>query len=104
MRIAVAGKGGAGKTTISATMARLFAQRGYRVNALGLTTSQVEQLRGIAHEDIMEERVDAHNRASLYLTIPFEQVIKDYGVVGPEVSRSRGCTSSRTRSAPSGTR
>src|SRR5947209_5013913 len=89
MRIAVAGKGGAGKTTISATMARLFAQRGFRVNALdddpnpnlanalGLTTSQVEQLRGIAREDIMEERVDANNHASLYLTIPFEQVIDD---------------------------
>jgi ABC-type glutathione transport system ATPase component len=28
MRIAVAGKGGAGKTTLAATMARLAAQRG----------------------------------------------------------------------------
>ncbi|MBA2556613.1 MAG: P-loop NTPase, partial [Chloroflexi bacterium] len=34
MRIGVAGKGGAGKTTVSATMARLFARRGYDVNAL----------------------------------------------------------------------
>jgi len=96
MRIAVAGKGGAGKTTISATMARLFAQRGFRVNALdddpnpnlanalGLTASQVEQLRGIARENIMEERVDASNHASLHLTLPFDQVIENYGVVGPD--------------------
>ncbi|MDQ2784190.1 MAG: AAA family ATPase [Chloroflexota bacterium] len=96
MRIAVAGKGGSGKTTISATMARLFAQRGFRVNALdddpnpnlanalGLSANQVERLRGIARADIMEERVDAHNHASLHLTIPFEKVINDYGVVGPD--------------------
>ena len=34
MRIAVAGKGGAGKTTMGATLARVLARRGYRVNAL----------------------------------------------------------------------
>jgi len=34
MRIAVAGKGGAGKTTIAATLARVLARRGYRVHAL----------------------------------------------------------------------
>lgn len=96
MRIAVAGKGGSGKTTIAATLSRLFAQRGYRVNALdddpnpnlanalGLTATEVERLRGIVRDEIMEERVDAHNRASLHLTVPFEQVIDDYGVVGPD--------------------
>src|SRR5579864_6677829 len=34
MRIAVAGKGGAGKTTIAATLARILARRGYHVSAL----------------------------------------------------------------------
>ena len=34
MRIAVAGKGGAGKTTTAATLARVLARRGYRVTAL----------------------------------------------------------------------
>jgi len=96
MRIAVAGKGGAGKTTISATMARLFAQRGFRVNALdddpnpnlanalGLSAHQVARLRGVARENIMEERVDEHDHASLHLTLPFEQVIEEYGVIGPD--------------------
>ena len=34
MRIAVAGKGGSGKTSISGTMARLLARRGHRVLAI----------------------------------------------------------------------
>ena len=38
LRLAVVGKGGAGKSTISATLARLFARRGYRVLALDSDT------------------------------------------------------------------
>ncbi|MCI0547826.1 MAG: AAA family ATPase, partial [Candidatus Rokubacteria bacterium] len=34
MKIAVAGKGGSGKTTIAATLARLLARRGRKVLAL----------------------------------------------------------------------
>lgn len=34
MKIAVSGKGGTGKTTISATLARLAARRGYRTLAI----------------------------------------------------------------------
>ena len=34
MKLAVAGKGGSGKTSISGTMARLLARRGYRVLAI----------------------------------------------------------------------
>lgn len=95
MRIAVAGKGGAGKTTISATMARLFAQRGFNVNALdddpnpnlaaalGLSVEETERLRRVPRDEILEERVDEHDHASLHLTRPFEEVIADYGLVGP---------------------
>jgi CO dehydrogenase maturation factor len=38
MRLAVVGKGGAGKSTVSATLARLFARRGHRVLALDSDT------------------------------------------------------------------
>jgi CO dehydrogenase maturation factor len=34
MKIAVSGKGGTGKTTIAATLARTFARRGHRVLAI----------------------------------------------------------------------
>ena len=34
MRVAICGKGGSGKTTIAATMARVFARRGRTVTAL----------------------------------------------------------------------
>ncbi len=100
MRIAVAGKGGAGKTTLSATMARLFARRGYRVNALdddpnpnlaaalGLSATQTEQLQGIARAGVVEERVDEHNVASLHLTRPFNEIVADYGVIGPDGVRT----------------
>lgn len=96
MRIAVAGKGGAGKTTLAATMARLFARRGFTVNALdddpnpnlaaalGLSRARVEQLKRVPREEILEERVDEAGRASLHLTRPFEEVLATYGVVGPD--------------------
>ncbi len=96
MRIAVAGKGGSGKTTIAATLARLFARRGYRVNALdddpnpnlaaalGLAADELARLRRVPREEIVEERVDAQGHPSIQLTRPFEEVIKEYGVTGPD--------------------
>lgn len=96
MRIAVAGKGGAGKTTIAATLARLLAQRGYCVNAvdddpnpnlavaLGLAPDQITRLRRVPREDMMEERVDALGNASLHLTRPFQEILDQYGACGPD--------------------
>ena len=96
MRIAVSGKGGSGKTTIAATLARVFARRGYCVNAidddpnpnlaaaLGLTPDQRERLTRVPRDEILEERVDAEGHATLHLTRPFEDVLKEYGVCGPD--------------------
>ena len=96
MRIAVAGKGGAGKTTISATLARLYARRGHEVNAIdddpnpnmaaamGLDEAQIEQLRRVPQEDILDEHEDENGHAVLTLKKPFEEVISTYGVVGPD--------------------
>ncbi len=73
MRIAVVGKGGSGKTTTAATLARLFARRGYSVTAidddpnpnlsvaLGLSQEQTSRLGRVPREDILEE-VEAVNR------------------------------------------
>lgn len=96
MRIGLSGKGGSGKTTIAATLARVLARRGYAVNALdddpnpnlgvalGLTAEQVERLKRVPREEIMEEFVDADGHRSLHLTRPFASVLRDYGVQGPD--------------------
>lgn len=96
MRIAVAGKGGAGKTTISATAARHFASHGYQVNALdddpnpnlaaalGLSDELIEKLRRVERDEILEERETEDGSAELYLTRPFDEVIDGFGAVGPD--------------------
>src|SRR5919198_3421811 len=96
MRIAVAGKGGAGKTTIAATLARLLARRGFRVNALdddpnpnlavalGLSSDQRAALKRVQRDEILEERTDAAGHSDLHLTRPFEDVLQRYGVSGPD--------------------
>ena len=96
MRIALAGKGGSGKTTLAATLARLYARKGRRVHAvdddpnpnlavaLGLDKGQLEQIRRVPREEIMEERVDPAGNATLHLTRPLEDVVARYGGRGPD--------------------
>ncbi len=96
MRIAVAGKGGAGKTTLSATLARIYARQGRRVNvvdddpnpnlavALGVAEEARARLRRVPREQIMEERMDPEGNATLHLTRPFEDVVAEYGARGPD--------------------
>lgn len=96
MRIAVAGKGGAGKTTTAATLARVLARRGFRVYALdddpnpnlavalGTSGEQLAALKRVPRESILEERVDEFGLADLHLKVPFDQVLQDYGIRGPD--------------------
>ncbi len=70
MKLAVGGKGGVGKTTIAATMAKAFAQRGYQVLAIdadpNATLASAFGLPGaldivpiVKMEDLIEERTGA---------------------------------------------
>ena len=72
MKIAIAGKGGAGKTTVSATLARLFAEEGGKVLAidadpdanlgfaLGLTADQASRITPLSEmSDLVQERTEA---------------------------------------------
>ena len=96
MRLAVCGKGGSGKTTISATLARLFARQGQNVTALdgdpnpnlavalGVPVEARARLRRVPHEEIVEERTDAAGNTDLFLTRPFGDVLQEYGAIAPD--------------------
>ena len=95
MKIAVAGKGGSGKTTISATLARLFARQGSPVlaidgdpnpnlaAALGLDGRRLEVLQALPRS-IIEQRKDETGVTSAVLTQPIEAITSQYGVTAPD--------------------
>lgn len=91
MKIAVAGKGGSGKTTIAGTLARLMASRGYRVLAvdddsnpnLALTVGLRPEATAAVPplpRDLLQERVDAQGNKRLELSVPAEDFIELFGV------------------------
>ena len=95
MKLALAGKGGAGKTTIAGTLARVMAERGHRVVAIdddsnpnlaltvGVDTAAAARVPGIPR-DMLEERADSEGKTRLELTIPAEEFIDRFGVVAGE--------------------
>jgi CO dehydrogenase maturation factor len=96
MRLAVCGKGGSGKTTISATLARLFARQGRPIialdgdpnpnlaTALGVPADVRAHMQRVPREEIVEERTDALGNTDLYLTRPFQDVLGEYGAIAPD--------------------
>lgn len=82
MKIAITGKGGAGKTTIAATLARTLARRGYRVIAvdadpspnlavaLGTPQSEIEKLRPITPELVSQTTDRSEIRHTCAATAP----------------------------------
>lgn len=90
MRIALAGKGGAGKTTISATLARLRARQGDQViavdgdsnpnlaAALGIDASRLEGA-GVLPASLVSRRMDGSA-----LTGPVDDVLATHGIAGPD--------------------
>jgi len=90
MRLAVAGKGGAGKTTVAATVARLAARTGCRVIAidadpnpnlaiaLGLDLDTAAGLRPLP-PTLVSRRLGGPG-----LTVPVDRVLDDFGVRGPD--------------------
>ena len=90
LRVAVAGKGGAGKTTLSATLARLLARQGQRVLvidgdsnpnvavALGCDPAQATAL-GPLPPDLVSRRL-----GGAALVQPVDQVVERHGIVAPD--------------------
>lgn len=95
MKVAVAGKGGSGKTTIAGTLARLLARDGYRVLAidadpnpnlaisLGLDPETAARLGPVPHS-ISHHSHDDAGRYSVALDMSPETVVAEYGVQAPD--------------------
>lgn len=91
MRIALAGKGGAGKTTISATLARLQARDGAQVvaidadsnpnlgSALGVEPGLLATA-GFLPPSLISRRLDG----SAALTASVDEVLREHGLQGPD--------------------
>jgi CO dehydrogenase maturation factor len=91
MKVAVAGKGGSGKTTVAGTLARLLGRRGHTVLAidadtnpnlgvtLGLSREAAASVQPIPRE-VMQEQVDARGQTVRTLGVPHDAVIARYGV------------------------
>ncbi len=94
IKIAVAGKGGVGKTTIAGTLARLLARDGHTVIAidadpamnLKFTLGIKENPKPVSElKDLIFERTGAYTRAGIYKLNPrVDDIIGGYGVKGPD--------------------
>lgn len=95
MKLAISGKGGSGKTTLSATLARLFARRGFSVLAidgdpnpnlgvaLGVTPAHLADLHPLPRT-IIEERPDESGTKQIVLTEPIGTITSEHGVPAPD--------------------
>ena len=95
MRIAVAGKGGTGKTTITGTLARVLAQSGRKVLAvdadtnpnlatvLGVPPAQAEALVGLPR-DLLQRKTEPDGTTKVVFASTPDEVLAKYGVDGPD--------------------
>ncbi len=95
MRIAVAGKGGSGKTTLSATLARVMARNGKRVLAIdGDPNPNLGAALGVPSEtvciaprvprDCVIDVCDERGRQHMQLKMPFADLRARYGITAPD--------------------
>lgn len=100
MRIAIAGKGGTGKTTIAGTLARALARREPRREVLAIdadTNPNLASVLGVPAErareiaalprTLMERRTQEDGTTKAVFAADPEDVLRDYGVPGPDAVR-----------------
>lgn len=95
MKIAIAGKGGTGKTTIVGSMARELARRGHKVTALdvdpnptlantiGVSLASVEAAKTLPFDAFERVMLDSGG-AVLKLNLPVQEVLDAVGLPGPD--------------------
>ncbi len=93
MKIAVAGKGGSGKTTIAATLARLLARRGRKVLALDADSNpNLSVSLGLPREpalptiprDLLVERTREDGTKYSSVALPLAEIAARYGIKAPD--------------------
>lgn len=95
MKIAVAGKGGSGKTTIAGTLARLLAQSGCEVLAidadpnpnlavsLGMGPAESSAIRAVPHS-FAHHSETAGGKYSVSLDVAPATIVADYAATAPD--------------------
>jgi len=92
MKIAISGKGGSGKTTISATLTRLIGRRGFPVLAIdGDPNPNLIQALGLGSGIVAEAvppnvvaREDQNGATRHVLTTSIADIISQYGLKAPD--------------------
>ena len=95
MRIAIAGKGGTGKTTIAGTLARTLARTGREVLAIDADTNpNLASVLGISPEraqaivalprNLMVRQTSEDGTSKVVFTADPEALIRDFAVRGPD--------------------
>ena len=95
MRIAIAGKGGTGKTTIAGTLARTLARTGREVLAIDADTNpNLASVLGISPEraaamatlprNLMQRQTNEDGTTQVVFTADPETLIKDFAIRGPD--------------------
>jgi len=93
LKIAISGKGGSGKTTISATLTRLIARRGLSVLAIdGDPNPNLIQALGVGPgieaeavpRSVVERREDETGATRLALTKSVADIVNQYGLKAPD--------------------
>ena len=91
MKIAIAGKGGSGKTTVAGILARLLAQRGHEVWAIdadsnpnlnvtiGAPAEARERIKPL-EGSILKETTNEKGQRTLQLTLPPRDVARKFGL------------------------
>ncbi len=103
MKVAIVGKGGSGKTTIAATLARVFAQAGNPVlaidgdpnpnlgTALGVEAPALAKLQGLPRTIIQQYKNEA-GETQVALAEPIEAITTHHGIAGPNgITLLLGC-------------
>jgi CO dehydrogenase maturation factor len=95
VKIAIAGKGGTGKTTIAGTLARVIARTGRPVIAidadsnpnlaltLGVTRDRAASLTALPRT-LLEERADADGKRTVALRLTPAEITREYGIDTPD--------------------
>jgi CO dehydrogenase maturation factor len=95
MRIAIAGKGGSGKTTIAGTLARILAREGRQVVAvdadsnpnlattLGIPASQAQEVVSLPRS-LMERQTQPDGSTRVVFAADPDEVLRQYGATGPD--------------------